>query len=185
MSLRPLESAFLSLSLPDIFTILQKKLRSYISRRLIILLVTFYVSKAYKVVKGKFQGYSWKLLDKPLWMLKQFEVVWKLKRLWWFFFSHLNVHNIRLYQVFNYFQWGFSRNITSSSVSPIFFILDILTLILKPTFLLMCSTQPVLNCISLCLFVNNTRSSAKYKSINSLSYQTIPKCGRRIAFFII
>ena len=187
LSLRPLESAFLSLSLPDILMILQRKLRSHISRRLIILVVTFHVSKAYKAVEGKFQVYSWSVSFRQTTLNAQ--TVWSCQKteealVILLFTSFVNVHNIRLYQVFNYFLCGFSRNITSSSVSPIFCILDILTLIQKPTFLLMCSTQPVINCISLLLLVNNTRSSAKYKPVNSLSYQMIPSVADALHFLL-
>ena len=90
LSLRSLDSAFLSLSPLDILTILRRKLRSHISRRLVILVVAFHVSKAYKATEGKLQVYSWSVTFRPTTLDPQ--RVWsclKLNRLRWLFFSRL------------------------------------------------------------------------------------------------
>ena len=130
LPLTPLDSLFLSLSLLDILTILGRKLRSYIFRRLVILLVTFRVSKACKVVEGRFQVCNWSVTFSLTTLDAQ--TVKKLSENWTEFGNSsfhillINVLNIRLYKAFNYFQWGSSRNIKSSG-PPIFCIFVILT----------------------------------------------------------
>ena len=90
LSLRPLDSAFHSLSSLDIPAILWRKLRLHIFRRLVILVVTFHVSKTYKATQGKLQVSSWSVTFRPTTLDAQ--TVWsflKLNRLRWFFFSRL------------------------------------------------------------------------------------------------